>query len=162
MSDPASDPPAHLIAFLQRHGIATDFVAPGVPMPTVLSAAAAIGVPADQILKTLLFADDRGEHIVAIANGTRRVSRGLLAAASGLVKPRAASPELVSEITGYVAGGVAPLGLPAGLSVIVDTHVAELENAYGGGGREHLLLRVRPADIIRLNRALVARIVDDR
>lgn len=158
----SAEAPAQLIAFLRDHAIATDFLAPGVPMPTVASAAAAIGVPEEQILKTLLFSDDRGHHVVAIANGTGRIDRALLGAASGLVRPRAASPEVVLEVTGYAAGGVSPLGLPDGLPVVVDAGVAELPIAYGGGGRDHLLLRVNPADVIRLNRAVVAPIVADR
>ncbi|MGH2614017.1 MAG: aminoacyl-tRNA deacylase [Thermomicrobiales bacterium] len=152
--------PPHLLAFIRQHAIDAEFIAPGVPMPTVSSAAAAIGVPEEQILKTLLFASD-GAFVVAIANGTRRVDRKRLAEASGLARPRAASPDVVHDITGYPAGGVAPIGLPDGLSVVVDTDVAALPSAYGGGGREDLLLRISPADIIRLNKALVRQIVAD-
>ena len=159
MTDPANLAPPHLLAFLKRHGVDAEFVAPGVPMPTVATAAMAIGVPEAQILKTLLFASD-GDYAVAIANGTGRVDRALLADASGLVKPRAASPELVEEITGYPAGGVSPLGLPEGLQVIVDVGVARVPVAYGGGGREDLLLRLATADVIRLNNALVRRIME--
>lgn len=159
MTDSATLAPPQLLAFLKRHGVDAEFVAPGVPMPTVATAAMAIGVPEAQILKTLLFASD-GRYVVAIANGTGRVDRALLADASGLVKPRAASPELVEEITGYPAGGVSPLGLPAGLPVIVDVSVARVPVAYGGGGREDLLLRLATADVIRLNNALIRRIVE--
>lgn len=160
MTHPAGAAPPHLLAFLDRHGIAAEFVSPGVPMPTVASAAAALGVPEEQILKTLLFASD-GEYVVAIANGSRRINRKLLAEASGLVRPRAANPDVVIDITGYPAGGVAPIGLPDGLPVIVDTGVAALSTAFGGGGREDLLLRISPADVIRLNHALVRSIVED-
>jgi prolyl-tRNA editing enzyme YbaK/EbsC (Cys-tRNA(Pro) deacylase) len=161
MSDLANDAPPQLVAFLRQHRIDAEFIAPGVPMPTVSSAAAAIGVPQEQILKTLLFQDVDGRHVVAIANGARRVERQLLEKASGLTRPRAASPDAVAVVTGYPAGGVSPLGLPAGTLVVVDVGVAALPIAYGGGGHEHLLLRVRPADIIRLNAAVVARIVAD-
>ena len=159
MTAHAEGVPPQLLVFLIEHGIAADFVAPGVPMPTVLAAAAAIGVPETRILKTLLFTADDGAHVIAIANGVRRVSRALLAQASGLTRPRAASPETVFAVTGYPAGGVAPLGLPKGLPVVVDERVAMLPLAYGGGGREDLLLRLDPADLIRLNHAVVARIV---
>jgi Cys-tRNA(Pro) deacylase len=161
MNDLDFDIPQQLRDFLRQHEIDVEFLAPGVPMPTVASAAAAIGVPEEQILKTLVFADDSGSQVVAIANGTRRVNRQLLARASGLTKPRAASPEAVLAATGYPAGGVAPLGLPQGTAVIVDVGVAALSFAYGGGGREDLLIRIRPADIVRLNDARVAQIVED-
>jgi prolyl-tRNA editing enzyme YbaK/EbsC (Cys-tRNA(Pro) deacylase) len=160
MSDPASLAPLHLLTFLRRHGVDAEFVAPGVPMPPVAAAAAAIGVPEAEILKTLLFASE-GQHVIAIANGSGRVSRSLLAEASGLAKPRAASPEVVADITGYPAGGVSPLGLPEGLPVIVDIGVARIPVAYGGGGREELLLRLATADVIRLNNARVRPIVEE-
>ena len=160
MTAPISEAPPHLLSFLTEHNIEADFVAPGVPMPTVVAAALAIGVPEDQILKTLLFVDKAGRYVVAIANGTGKVSRARLADASGLGSPRPASPESVLAVTGYPAGGVAPIGLPDDLQVIVDRGVAELPMVFAGGGRENLLLRLDPADIIRLNRATVARIVD--
>jgi Cys-tRNA(Pro) deacylase len=153
--------PAQLLAFLRAHRVEFELLAPGVPMPTVPAAAAAIGVPPELILKTLLFAGDEGAFVVAIANGTRRVNLQRLSTASGLLRPRPAKPDVVFHVTGYPAGGVSPLGLPEGLKVIVDRRVAKLPVAYGGGGLDHLLLRLRPADIIRLNNASTAPIVDD-
>jgi Cys-tRNA(Pro) deacylase len=156
MTNPQDDAPTHLVAFLECHGIEADFIAPGVPMPTVPAAAEAIGVPTDQILKTLLFTDGIGGFVVAVANGTRRVDRQLLGQVSGLTKLRAASPEAVLAQTGYPAGGVSPIALRPGVPVVVDSQVIELPVAYGGGGVEHLLLRLRPNDIVRVNEAIVA------
>jgi Cys-tRNA(Pro)/Cys-tRNA(Cys) deacylase len=161
MTPPTDGAPAHLLAFLQKHSVDYELLAPGVPMPTVIAAAAAVGVSPELILKTLLFAGEDGSFVVAIANGTRRVSPRLLSAASGLARPRPTRPEVVFDVTGYPAGGVAPLGLPDDLPVIVDLKAAALPIAFGGGGRDDLLLRVRPAEIIRLNSARTMRIVDD-
>jgi Cys-tRNA(Pro) deacylase len=160
MTTTVPDAPPQLLAFLAEHRIEAEFLAPGVPMPTVIAAAVAIGVSEDRILKTLLFRDELGRYVVAIANGTGRVSPTRLAEASGLGLPRAASPASVLAVTGYPAGGVAPIGLPGDLPVILDQGVAKLPMVFAGGGRENLLLRLDPADIIRLNRAIVARIVD--
>ena len=128
-------------------------------MPTVASAAAALKVPLEQILKTLLFVDANGDYVVAIAGGILRIDRAQLSQVSGLVRPRIATPEEVLEITGYPAGGVAPLGFIRGVRVIVDTRVLELPVAFGGGGREDVLLRVDPSVVVRLNNAVVAPIV---
>jgi Cys-tRNA(Pro) deacylase len=152
--------PPHLREFLEERGIESSFVAPGSPMPTVPLTAQAIGVPEDQILKTLVFVGDAGEFVVAIANGTRRIDRNRLAHAAKMRKPRPADPANVVTVTGYPAGGVSPLGLPAAVPVIVDATTAELRFAYGGGGQEHLLLRVRISDVIRCNNALVADITE--
>ena len=153
--------PQHLQDFLTRHAIAADFISPGVPMPTVPAAAAAIGVPEEWILKTVLFANRRGDYVVAVANGSRRIDRGLLGTASGIADLKVAAPDEVLAVTGFPAGGVAPVGLPPDLIVVVDSGVAELPVAYGGGGHEELLLRISPAVIIRLNQALIASIVSE-
>jgi prolyl-tRNA editing enzyme YbaK/EbsC (Cys-tRNA(Pro) deacylase) len=153
--------PAHLLAFLEKHSVDFKFISPGVPVPTVLAAAAALGVSPDLILKTLLFTGEGGSYVIAIANGTRRVDPGLLSAVCGLDRLRPAKTEVVLDVTGYPAGGVAPLGLPVGLPVVVDVKVMALPVAYGGGGQDDLLLRLQPAEIVRLNSAQMARIVAD-
>lgn len=160
MKDLPAGVPDHLLQFLKAHDIDFDVLAPGVPMPTVPTAAAAIGVPEDQILKTLLFAGEDGAYVVAIANGARRIDRKRLSVAASLRKPRPAHPADVLAVTGYPAGGVAPLALPASIPVIVDVATSELTIAYGGAGQEHLLLRVKVSDVIRCNNALVADITE--
>jgi prolyl-tRNA editing enzyme YbaK/EbsC (Cys-tRNA(Pro) deacylase) len=150
----------HLLEFVRDHDLEVDFISPGVPMPSVPLAAQAIGVPEDQILKTLLFAGADGDFVVVIANGTRRVDCGRLADAAAIRKPRPANSADVIAVTGFPAGGVAPLGLPASVPVIVDAATAALSFAYGGGGQEHLLLRVQIPDVIRCNNALVADITE--
>ena len=94
-----------------------------------------------------------------IACGTGRVDRARLAAVSGAGRLRVADALDVIRVTGFPAGGVAPLALPHQLPVIVDSAVMELPVAWGGAGREELLLRVDPTDIVRLNDATVAEIV---
>lgn len=154
-------PPEHLVAVLQEAGVAHAFVAPGVPMPTVPLAAAAIGVPDAAILKTLLFVAADGGCVVAIASGPDRIDRRKLAAAAGVPSLKMAPPDLVLRITGYPAGGVAPVAHAEPLPVFVDRRVIELDEAWGGGGDERLLLRLRPADIVRLTRATVADLLQD-
>jgi Cys-tRNA(Pro) deacylase len=160
MNQPPDGVPEHLLEFLRNHGLEFDFVAPGVPMPTVPLAAQAVGVPQDQILKTLLFVGEGSEFVVAIANGAHRIDPNRLAQAAAMRKPRPANPDDVIAVTGYPAGGVAPLGLPASVRVVIDAATAALSFAYGGGGREHLLLRVQISDVIRCNNALVADIAE--
>lgn len=152
--------PPHLLRFLQEHDISFEVLSPGAPTPTVPAAAAAVGVPENHILKTLLFAGDDAQHVVAIACGPRRVDRQRLAAATGHARLRAAKPEAVLAVTRYPAGGVAPVAFSSTLTVVVDSAVAALPEAIGGGGQDHLLLRISPADIIRVNNALVTSITE--
>jgi prolyl-tRNA editing enzyme YbaK/EbsC (Cys-tRNA(Pro) deacylase) len=112
MTDLPDGVPGQLLAFLEKHDLDFKFVAPGVSMPSVPLAAQAIGVAEDCILKTLVFVGDADEFVVAIANGTRRIDHDRLAHAAMIRNPRPANPADVLAVTGYPAGGVAPLGLP--------------------------------------------------
>jgi prolyl-tRNA editing enzyme YbaK/EbsC (Cys-tRNA(Pro) deacylase) len=152
-------PSDRLIAYLADQEVEAEVIAPGVPMPTVELAAAAIGANPDQILKSLLFVDRSGAVVLVVASGTNRVSRDRLAAVAGLDRPRLADPATVARVTGYPAGGVAPVGHPPTLRVLLDRRAAELDVAYGGGGAEELLLRIRPVDIARLTGAEVVDVV---
>lgn len=150
----------HLRAYLAQHGIEAEIRQPGLPMPTVPAAAAAIGVAEDQILKSLLFVDADGQAILVIANGVHRVDRAKLAAAAGLHKPRLADPATVLRLTGYPSGGVAPVGHASALRVLVDQRTAQLPIAYGGAGAEDALVRISPAAILRLTGGEIADVVD--
>ncbi len=154
-------PPARLAQFLAQSGIDHEFVAPGVPMPTVSAAAAALGVPEAAILKTLVFEAPDGSCVIAVASGPNRVDRRKLAAVVGVPRLVLASPETVLRVTGYPAGGVAPVGHATAIQVIVDRAVLDLSVAWGGAGDESLLLRIDPSDIVRLTDGVVADIQVD-
>ncbi|HEY8448288.1 MAG TPA: YbaK/EbsC family protein [Thermomicrobiales bacterium] len=153
--------PERLLQWLREHGVDAELLRPGVPMPTVPLAAAAIGVPEEQIIKSLLFADGNGSSVLAIACGMSKVDRQRLAAASGLTRPRLADPATVLAVTGFPAGGVAPVGHRTPVRVIVDRRVAEQNVVYGGGGAEDALLRIAPRDILRLTNGFVADLVGE-
>jgi Cys-tRNA(Pro)/Cys-tRNA(Cys) deacylase len=160
MTDSIDDVPSQLAQYLHLHPIDVQFVAPGVPTPTVSAAADALGVAVTSILKTLVFTSDGESFVIAIANGKKRVNMTKLADVAGLIHLRPATPEAVLSLTGYPAGGVAPLALPDNVPVVVDDAVAALDVAFAGGGRDDLLMRIAPSDIIRLNDAVVAQIVE--
>ena len=150
------DAVASLRRFVADRGLDAELLTPNTPMPTVPLAAAAIGVSPEVILKSLLFRDRAGTLVLAIASGTAKVDRDRLAAVAGLDRPRLADAATVLAATGFPAGGVAPIGHRTPFPVVLDRRAAALAVAYGGGGSEHALLRVIPADIVRLTGAVVA------
>jgi prolyl-tRNA editing enzyme YbaK/EbsC (Cys-tRNA(Pro) deacylase) len=158
-----SFPPAvqRLRDYLVAHQIEPAFIAPGVPMPTVPLAAAAIGVSEAQILKSLLFTNPTGEAVMVIASGPSRVDRQRLSSVTGIDRLRMADPDTVLRLTGFPAGGVAPVGHTSPLRVIIDHRVAALDIAFGGGGVEEYLLKISPADIQRLTNGEIADVVRD-
>jgi prolyl-tRNA editing enzyme YbaK/EbsC (Cys-tRNA(Pro) deacylase) len=145
--------------YVAHHALDAEIIPTPSGVPTVETAAAALGVPVDQILKTLVFTGPSDEVVIAIECGTGKVDRHKLAEAAGLPKVSIASPEVVLAATGYPAGGVAPVDLPASAIVVVDEQVLQQEQVYGGSGTDLHMLRIRSADIVRLNNARVASIL---
>ncbi|HKQ57781.1 MAG TPA: YbaK/EbsC family protein [Candidatus Eisenbacteria bacterium] len=157
MTDPA--PPLDLAEFIRAQGIDAEIVSPGVPMPTVDDAAAALGVPPDRIFKSILFQAKSGACAMAVACGKGRVNAKRLEAVTGLTRLRLASPEVALAVTGYPAGGTPPIGHRERFPVVVDAAVAAQPWGWAGGGRKELMVRIASADIVRLTGAEVAEIV---
>jgi len=151
--------PLDLAERLRAAGLDAEIAAPGVPMPTVEAAAAAMGCAPERIFKSILFQAGDGRCVMAVACGGWRVDGPRLAAIAGTRRLRLASPEVVLAVTGYPAGGTPPVGHRERFPVVVDTRVAAQEWGWAGGGREELLVRLAPADIVRLTGATVADVV---
>lgn len=135
-----------------------EIIIPGCPTPTVVTAAEALGVEPAQILKSLLFLDPQGNAVLAIAAGTNKVDQHRLAQAAGAERLKLAPPQEVERRTGYPVGGAAPVCHATPLTVIVDTKLLERDIVYGGGGTAESMLRIRPAEIVRMTGATVAAI----
>jgi Cys-tRNA(Pro)/Cys-tRNA(Cys) deacylase len=118
-------------------------------------AAAALGVAPERIFKTLIAGVDR-----TLACGVVPVSGRLdlkaFAAVLGAKKADLADPAAASRATGYVVGGISPLGQKSRLRVVVDASAETLETVYVSAGRRGLQVELAPADLIRLASAVVA------
>jgi prolyl-tRNA editing enzyme YbaK/EbsC (Cys-tRNA(Pro) deacylase) len=143
---------------LARYIAARDIAAEVVPMtaetPTVPAAAAALGVETGQIIKSLLFLV-RDAPVLVIASGDTPVDRRPIAERFGVGKKQVklADAETVLRLTGYPAGGVPPFGHPAPLPTLLDRAVLAWDVIYGGGGDDHTLLRITPAELARVTAA---------
>jgi prolyl-tRNA editing enzyme YbaK/EbsC (Cys-tRNA(Pro) deacylase) len=155
MSDDALD----FADYLVDHGFQAEIVAPGAHMPTVDAAASAMGVPPEQIFKSILFQSPAGRCVLVVASGNARVDVRCVEGLTGIANLKLAKPDVVLAKTGYPAGGTPPVGHRERIPVVVDTRVAAQSWGYAGGGRVELLVRIRPADIIRLAGATVADVI---
>ncbi len=145
-----------LRTFLRLHDIRAEIVRLGAETPTVQAAAQALGVTADEIIKSLVF--EVGEELVlVVAAGPTRVQAARLAAHLEVPTPTVtlASPAKVTQATGYPVGGVPPFGHLAPLETILDASVLRHEWVWGGGGDAEALLKVQPETIVRVCRAEV-------
>ena len=155
MADDAMDLPD----FLVEEALEAQIVAPGVPMPTVAAAAEAMGVPPEQIFKSLLFQAPAGGCVMVVACGSARVDVKRVEALTGIVGLKLAKPDVVLAKTGYPAGGTPPVGHRERFPVVVDGRVAAQDWGYAGGGRPEYLVKIRSSDIIRLTNATVADLI---
>jgi Cys-tRNA(Pro) deacylase len=152
---PASD---KLREYLRERQVDATLIQPGADMPTVPLAAAALGVEPGQIVKSIVFEGKKKREQVglAIAPGDLRVDVAKVAEALGYSPLKLANPDTVLRMAGYSVGGVPPVGHGTALPVVIDKRVLDYPLVYGGGGDEQHMLRITPADIVRLTGAVVA------
>ena len=121
------------------------------------AAADALGIPHDRIFKTLI-ADVDGALTVAVVPVSASLDLKALAAAVGGKKASMADPKAAERCTGYVVGGISPLGQRKALRTVVDESATALETVYVSAGRRGLQIELAPTDLIALTRAETARI----
>jgi len=118
-------------------------------------AAAALGVDPGRLFKTLVATVD-GTLAVGVVPVTGSLDLKALAAALGGKRAALADPAAAARATGYVRGGISPLGTRARLRVAVDASAADWPTVYVSAGRRGLQVELAPADLIRLTAATVA------
>ncbi len=117
-----------------------------------LEAAEALNQAPERIFKTLVVADPGGNLAVAVVPVDGELDLKAMARALGVKKVQMAKPEKVERTTGYVLGGVSPLGQKRALPTIVDQSAAELTTMFVSGGRRGLEIELSPADLITATR----------
>lgn len=122
-----------------------------------LEAAQALGLDPAQVFKTLLARVD-GELVVAVVPVTSSLDLKALAAAVGGRRAALARPEDAQRSTGYVVGGISPLGQRKRLPTVVDASAADQGRVYVSGGRRGLDVGLATQDLVRLTEATTARI----
>jgi Cys-tRNA(Pro)/Cys-tRNA(Cys) deacylase len=123
-----------------------------------LEAAEALGVEPGRVLKTLLARVDETRLVVGIVPVDGELDLKALAAAVGGRRATMAEPTEAERATGYVVGGISPLGQRRRLPTVVDATALDAPTVFVSGGRRGLDLELAPADLIRLTGATVARI----
>ncbi len=120
-----------------------------------LEAAHALGVDPAQVFKTLV-ADVEGALTVAVVPVTGRLDLKALAHAVGAKRAAMADPHAAERATGYVVGGISPLGQRTRLRTVVDETVWLFDTVLVSGGRRGLDVELAPDDLVRLTDAVVA------
>jgi Cys-tRNA(Pro)/Cys-tRNA(Cys) deacylase len=125
-----------------------------------MEAAQVLGIPAEQVFKTLMAAVD-GELTVAVVPVTGMLDLKALAHAVGGKRAVMADKADAERVTGYVLGGISPLGQRTAHPTVVDETAELFDTVFVSGGRRGLDVELAPADLIRLTGAVVAPISRD-
>ncbi len=122
-----------------------------------LEAAEALGVSTSRVFKTLVVKIDSGLAIGVVPVDSS-LSLKAVAAALGTKRAEMADPAAATRATGYVLGGISPLGQKTVLPTILDESASAYSTVFVSAGRRGLEIELDPADLVRLTHALVARI----
>jgi len=122
-----------------------------------LEAAEALGLDPASVFKTLVAKVD-GRLVVGIVPVGEQMDLKALAVAAGGRKAEMAPPAEAERATGYVVGGISPLGQKRRLPAVIDESVLLLERVHVSAGRRGLEIALAPADLVRLTGATTAAI----
>ena len=118
-------------------------------------AAEKLGVQSEIIFKTLVVQADNKSLAVAIVPVLKSLDLKAVASALKHKKLQMADKALVQRVTGYILGGVSPLGQKKALPTVIDISAEEHQHIYVSGGRRGLDIALKPEDLITLCNARV-------
>ena len=123
-------------------------------------AATVLGVDAEQVFKTLMV-DVDGRLCVAIVPVTGKLDLGALAAAVRGKRAAMADPAVAERKTGYLVGGISPIGQKTPLPTVLDETAELFDSVFVSGGRRGFDIELAPSDLIAITTAIVAAIARD-
>jgi Cys-tRNA(Pro)/Cys-tRNA(Cys) deacylase len=124
-----------------------------------LEAAAKLGVLPERVFKTLVARVDGKRLVLALLPVTSRLDLKRLAAVVGGRKAELADPAVAERATGYVVGGISPLGGRKKLPTLVDASAAQQDTIFVSAGQRGIQMELSPTDLVRVTSATVADLV---
>ncbi len=122
-------------------------------------AAEKLGVDVDAVFKTLVVQTVSQKLVVAVIPVMHSLNLKRVASAAGEKKAEMADKALVQRTTGYVLGGVSPLGQRKALTTVIDSLAKQHAQIYVSGGRRGLDIAISPADLASATKASFADLV---
>ena len=123
---------------------------------TAVSVAHKIGLPPEQVFKTLLAHTNTSDHLFAVIPGDTELDLKKLAQAAGAKKTELASLKEVEPLTGYIRGGVTVMAAKKPFPVYVDETIEIFDQISVSAGQRGLQLLLAPADYLRAANATLA------
>jgi Cys-tRNA(Pro)/Cys-tRNA(Cys) deacylase len=126
-----------------------------------LEAASALGLDPQQVFKTLL-AEVDGALTVAVVPVTGTLDLKALAASVGGKKAEMADPKLAERKTGYVVGGISPIGQKTRHPTVLDESAELFDTIFVSGGKRGFDIELAPADLLSITGGMLAAIGRER
>ena len=138
-------------AFLAKHAVAyTEHYFDYVEHGGTSVSSSALGVPEHQVVKTLVMETEKGDPVVVLMHGDRKVSTKELARQAGVKRIAPCKPEVAQRHSGYLVGGTSPFGTRKAMPIYLERSVLSLDRIYINGGRRGYLLGMEPEVLTRL------------
>jgi Cys-tRNA(Pro) deacylase len=138
-------------AFLAKHGVAyTEHYFEYVEHGGTSVSSSALGVPEHQVVKTLVMENEKGDPLIVLMHGDRKVSTKELARQAGVKRIAPCKPEVAQRHSGYLVGGTSPFGTRKSMPIYLERSVLALDRIYINGGRRGYLLGMQPEVLTRV------------
>jgi prolyl-tRNA editing enzyme YbaK/EbsC (Cys-tRNA(Pro) deacylase) len=125
---------------------------------TATEAAQAIGCLVGQIAKSIVFQTVTNQRpILVIASGSNRVNEAVIAEHIGEQITKA-NADFVQQRTGFVIGGVPPVGHNETLETFIDQDLLQYQEIWAAAGTPHAVFRLTPGDLLRLTSGEVLKV----
>ena len=131
---------------LAAAGVAAEIRETPASARTAEEAAAAIGTTVPKIVKSLVFLADN-EPLLALVSGSNRLDTARLGAALGKTITRA-DANTVRSATGFAIGGVAPVGHPTALPIVIDRDLLQFDLVWAAAGTPHAVFPITPKQLV--------------
>ena len=118
--------------------------------------AAQLGQPCEQIFKTLVLKDEKGEHYVCCIPVDQELDLKKVAKACKTKKVEMLPMKELLPLTGYIRGGCSPIGMKKHFPTYLHSTASTFEHIYVSAGQRGLQVKLSPADLIREAQAEVA------
>ena len=124
-----------------------------------LEAAEKLNLRVEEVFKTLLVTDEKN-YFVAILPVHHQLNLKKVAQAVGAKKLKMSAPKDAERLTGYLVGGISPVGQKKRLKTVIDQSAVQLEKLYVSGGKRGLDIGLKPQDLAKVLSATFADVLD--
>ena len=138
-------------AFLAKHGVQyTEHEFEYKEHGGTSHSSTSLNVPEHHVVKTLIMENEKGDPLVVLMHGDRKVSTKELARQAGVKRIAPCKPETATRHSGYLIGGTSPFGTRKTMPIFLEKSVLDLPRIYINGGRRGYLLGMDPSELTRV------------